>query len=40
MGVEDLGWVLRALGGCGGPEMGIEDFGVYGGPRVGVNGLG
>ena len=36
----DLRWVGRALGGCGGFEMGIERFCRYGGPRMGVHGLG
>ena len=31
MGLEGLKWVQRALGGCGGPEIGIEGFGRYGG---------
>ena len=40
MGMEGLKWVQRALGGCGGPEMGIEGIGGYGESQMGVNGLG
>ena len=40
MGVEVLRWFQRDLGGCGGPEMGIEGIGGYGESQMGVNGLG
>ena len=40
MGGEGLRWFKRVLGGCGGPEIGIEGFGGYGGRQMGVNGLG
>ena len=40
MGVESLKFVWKALSGCGGTEMGLKGFGVYGGPQIGVNGLG
>ena len=32
MGVEGLKLMWRALGGCGGTEMGLKGFGGYGGP--------
>ena len=31
--VEGLKWVWTTLGGFGGPKMGNEDFGWYGGLR-------
>ena len=37
--VESLSWVCRALGGCEGPEMGIEGFGRYGGSQMGMEGV-
>ena len=40
MDVKALAWVERALGECGGPDMGIEGYGGYRGPQMGVNGLG
>ena len=40
LGVEDLRWVLGALGMCGGSGVGIEDFGEYGGHRICGNGFG
>ena len=39
MGMEGLKWVQRALGGCGGPEMGIEGFGRHGGASDGREGV-
>ena len=38
MGVEDLRWVVRAFGGCGGQAMGEKGFG-SGGPEMGVKGI-
>ena len=38
--VEGLRWIQMILDGCVGPGICIEGFGGYGGPQMGVTGLG